>query len=127
MKISKIAFCLALAAMSMVACKKDEVKPNISGGWQGNWGFQNDVPSFYERWSLENGGLLNAYYPDASLYASGTWELNGDDFEAHYTTVGIAYQYIFTGTYDDSTKKITGDWRDGEDPSIGGKFVMYKQ
>lgn len=127
MKISKIAFCLALAAMSMVACKKDEAKPNLAGTWEGSWGFGSDVPSYYERWSLTNDGKLKSYYPDGTLYATGTWEMNGDDFEARYKPLGDTYQYVFTGTYEDGTETISGDWRESDDPANGGSFEMYKQ
>ena len=127
MKISKIVFCLAMAALSMVACKKDEAKPNLSGAWQGNWGFNTDVPTFYESWSLEDGGQIRSYYTDGTLYATGTWKLNDDHFECTYKPLSETYHYTFTGPYNDDSKEINGDWRQVEDPSVGGSFTMYKQ
>jgi len=118
---------MGVASLGFVACKKDDAKINLSGTWEGNWGFGTDVPSFYEKWSLEQNGGLSSYYPDGSLYAKGTWELNGDDFEAHYKPLGDTYTYSFTGTYDDGVKEINGDWKELQDPTNGGTFAMYKQ
>jgi hypothetical protein len=126
MKFAKIVFLLAaITTLGLASCKKDEAKPNLSGDWEGSWGFGTDVPSFYEKWSLENNGDMSSYFPDGSLYANGTWELNDNDIEVRYTSIAEQYTYSFTGTF--ANDKITGDWRDTQNPTIGGKFKMYME
>ena len=96
MKLTTFGFLLLFTALSFVSCKKDEAKVDISGSWVGAWGFGPEVPSYYERWDLEEDGELTAY-DENGLYAVGTWELNGKSFEATYTPIGWPYSYTFVG------------------------------
>ena len=124
MKISKIIFLLAVAAIGLISCHKDEEKRSMDGTWEGLWGFGSDTPSFYEKWKLEEDGELNAYFPSGGVYASGTWEMHGEEFECHYTPIWANYTYHFTGHYDEDDDTITGDWGESSDPTNGGTFKM---
>ena len=128
MKLSKIIFLLAVLVTVSISCRpEDALQKDISGRWEGAFGFGNDIPTFYEKWELEKNGEMNSYDPFGGLYATGTWELEGDEFEAQYSPVGETYSYTFSGFYDDDLDEITGTW--GETPSAidGGTFAMYKQ
>ena len=126
MKFAKIVFLMAaIATLGLASCKKDEAKPDISGDWEGTWGFGNEAPAFYEKWTLEEDGDLKSYFSDGSLYAKGSWELKGNDFECSYKPIGDTYEYTFTGTLDGD--EITGEWTENQDPNNGGTFEMYKE
>jgi opacity protein-like surface antigen len=126
MKFAKIVFLMAaIATLGLASCKKDEAKPDISGDWEGTWGFGSDAPSYYEKWTLESNGDLGSYFSDGTLYGTGSWELNGNDFEARYQPLGDTYTYVFTGTL--NGEKINGDWNELQDPANGGTFKMYKE
>ena len=125
MKISKIVFLSAMLLAGLVSCKKDEGLQNMNGTWIGSWGFANLPRTNYEHWSLEKNGELTSYFPDGSIYATGTWECEDDEFEATYTTPMENHSYSFSGFIDDD--QIVGTW--GEAPSAidGGTFEMEKQ
>lgn len=127
MKISKIIFFMALVVVGSISCRKDNGPKSVAGDWEGNWGSGYDPPTFFEKWNLEKGGDLTAYFPDGSVYAVGSWDQDGEDFEAHYTTLYDSYRYTFTGTYDEGDEEIKGDWRDNDDPSYTGTFEMQRQ
>ena len=125
MKMSKCIFFFTLLLISLISCKKEDGMQNISGTWIGSWGFGPFPPTNYEHWVLEKDGDLTAYFPDGSVYATGTWELDNDEIEATYTTIMENWSYTFSGIVDDD--EITGTW--GETPSAidGGTFEMEKQ
>jgi len=127
MKILKMIFYSALMLAVFSSCQKEEALKNISGTWEGNWGFGTDAPSFYEKWDLEENGTLTAYDLFDGVYATGTWTLEGDEFEAQYSPVGESYGYTFSGFFVDELDQISGSW--GESPSAinGGTFEMHKQ
>ncbi len=127
MKFLKFAIVMTVMVIGLVSCKKDDEVKSVAGTWEGKWGFGYETPSFYEKWDLEKGGDLSAYYPDGTLYAVGTWDEDGDEIEAHYTPLGESYSYIFIGTYDEDDDEITGEWGDAQEPTNGGTFEMKRK
>ena len=127
MKISKIIFFMALTAIGAISCKKDNEPKSMAGTWEGKWGVFFETPSNYEKWVLEKNGDLSAYLEDGTLYATGTWEEDGDEIEVNYTDLSFSNKYRYTGTYDEGDDEITGDWIDPENPIIGGKFEMQRK
>lgn len=125
MKCLKIVFLIALVTIGFISCRKDKVSVDMSGTWEGNWGFGIEAPSNYEKWVMDKSGNLFAYDADGYLYASGSWEMDGHDFEAQYTPVGATYSYTFSG-FEEGADVILGTW--GETPSAidGGTFEMYR-
>ena len=127
MKLSKIFFLLAIAAIGFTSCRKDEGVMSMAGTWEGRWGFGYETPSFFEKWELKKDGDLNSFYPNGEVYAVGSWECDGEDFEAHYTPIGENYTYTFTGSYDEDDDEITGVWGESQDPTNGGTFEMQRR
>ena len=125
MRFSKIIFFTVVTTFGIISCQKIEVVDNIAGEWEGNWGWGTEVPSYYEKWVLEKDGELKSYYPDGSLYAIGTWECEGNDFEAEYSPLGETYSYIFSGEHEDG--EIEGTWDESPSAIDGGTFEMEKR
>jgi len=128
MKIFRTLFFMALLGASLTACQKDdEVISPMTGTWEGLWGFDQDVPSNYERWEFKNNGDLFAYNYYGSLYAKGKYEMEGTVFTMEYTSENSGSKYKFKGDYNESTSEIIGTW--GLSPSYTnrGLFVMTKQ
>lgn len=127
MKIFK-GFLFACTALFLLAsCGKDDNVKTIAGTWEGNWGFDEDTPSYFERWVIIKNGDLSAYKGNGDLYATGTWTLDGTNFEAEYSPVGKIYSYSFTGSYDNITDEITGTWGEWPSTTDGGLFEMFKK
>lgn len=129
MKFSKSILILAIAILGFASCNKDDVasKNGLEGTWVGNWGFDFDTPTNYEKWVIKKNGDMVVYDEDGDVIAEGSCSANGVDFLAEYTPTGKDYSYTFSGLYSDVAKEIIGTW--GETPSIadGGTFEMFKQ
>ena len=99
----------------------------MAGTWEGAWGFDQDVPSNYERWEFKKNGDFEAYDDDNDLYARGAYSVDGTTFTAEYEEENSDTRYKFAGTYDAATNTIDGTW--GLSPSAinRGLFVMHKQ
>jgi len=127
MKIFHILFFMALLASGLTACHKDEAINVMAGTWEGAWGFDQDVPSYYERWEFKNNGEFKAYGYSGNLYAKGAFNVSGTEFTAEYTAEGSGSDYRFKGVYDETQHTISGTW--GLSPSYTnrGLFEMGKQ
>lgn len=127
MKILKGILFTALILAGLTACDKDNANSAIVGTWEGHWGFDFDDPNVYERWEIKKGGELVAYHSNGGKLGSGSWSVNGFNFDAQYTTETNHYVYRFKGLYSDVGEEITGNW--GEAPSYadGGTFLMHKK
>lgn len=127
MKLFKGVFFTALAVVALMSCSKDEGTKGIAGTWEGNWGFDTDTPTYFERWVIEKNGDLKAYKSNGDLYATGDWELEGASFTMEYSPVGKIYSYSFEGTYDSDSDVITGSWGEWPSTTDGGTFEMFKK
>lgn len=126
MKIAAFIFLVIALPLGLISCHKDEGKKSVTGTWEGTWGYGYEIPTFYEKWELEKDGDLSSFFPDGSLYATGTWEMDGDEFEAYYTTLEESYTFRFVGQYDEDDDEISGTWAEVQDPTNGGTFEMSK-
>jgi hypothetical protein len=127
MKIFRILFFMALLAAGLTACQKDDEFQSMAGTWEGVWGFDQDVPTYYERWEFKKNGDYSAYDYNGDIYAKGAFKLEGTTFTSDYTSEGSGSKYRFKGEYDESLHKIIGTW--GLYPSYTnrGLFEMTKQ
>ena len=127
MKFSKFVFVMTVMVIGLNSCQKDNALKSIAGTWEGKWGYYTQTPSNYEKWTMEEGGDLNAYLQDGTLYAVGTWDENGGEIEVHYTVLDEPYNLTFQGMYDENEDEITGNWNDDDSPIVEGTFVMQRQ
>lgn len=120
-------FWAAFLVIALTSCGKDDQPSALVGTWEGHWGFDNDQPSFFEKWEIKKGGELNAYNSNGGLLGTGKWEVNGFNFKCEYFVKSSESTYQFEGLYSDVAGEITGTW--GEKPSSadGGTFDMAKQ
>lgn len=128
MKISKGILILAVAILGFASCKKDDVASpkNLEGTWEGAWGFDNDTPTYYERWEINDNGDITAYDEDDLIVGEGSWDITGNNVEVEYTHPLSLGSYIFVGQYDDAKEEITGTWGESPSSTNGGKFEMEK-
>ncbi len=127
MKFKQLGFVAALLAIGLLACKKEDTTIQMTGTWEGAWGFDADVPAYYEKWEMTEEGGLVAYDTDGILYAFGSWTLDGRNLTVQYTPLGANYSYSFKGEVENGSDQISGTW--GETPSWtdGGLFVMHRR
>ncbi len=126
MKIMKGILFAVLIITGLASCGKDD-NAAIIGTWEGTWGFDFDEPTVFEKWEIKKGGELIAYNSNGGKMGTGTWKVNGFNFDAQYTVSSSQSTYLFTGLYSDVGEEITGNW--GEKPSAtdGGTFIMHKK
>ena len=127
MKISKFVLLMAITTVGLISCRKDDEPRSVAGTWEGKWGFLYETPSEFEKWDMEENGDLTSYFPDGTVYATGTWEEDGSDIEVNYTEFSLSNKYRFIGKYDQDEDEITGTWSDPENPIIGGTFEMKRK
>lgn len=129
MSISKWFFVIAMAAVLLSSCGKDDFanSKGIVGTWEGKWGFDDEVPSVFEKWEIKKNGEITAFNAASTQIAKGTWKLDGLLFTMVYTPTGKSYTYSFEGLYHDKLKEIIGTWGDTPSASDGGDFEMYKK
>lgn len=105
-----------LLAFVFVACKKDNDPPAfaIEGFWEGKLGSGNVTPNGYFGIKIKPGAVLERYNGSGSLSATGTWQLNGNNFTGTYTfTSGTVVN--LTGTIDKGQNKLSGTWENNGD------------
>ena len=102
----------------------------FKGYWKGKYGSGNAVPTLDYTMALEeNGKFTVAAF--ATIYGSspaiGTYTLNGTIFRGTYTYLSGGQQYSCKGTYNATTKRITGTWGYGISVINGGNFYLDMQ
>jgi len=127
MKIFRILFLMATLAAGLTACQKDDDVKGMAGTWEGLWSFDQDEPSYCERWEFKKNGELYAYSLSGDLYAKGSFHMDGITFIMEYESENSGSNYSFKGVYDETLQEINGTW--GLSPSYTnrGLFVMTKQ
>ena len=118
---------IAITVMGFIACQKDEGKAGVKGTWEGYWGFDLETPDVYERWEMKKNGDLEAYSASGKMIATGSWHVDGFNFEAEYTTVTSHNKYLFEGLYSDAADELTGNWGHAPSSTNGGTFDMYRK
>lgn len=128
MYFKKHVFVLALVVIGFASCKKDDVAVNsaLVGTWEGKWGFDDDIPTYYEKWIIKSNGDVEAYSA-SGLYAKGRCSVDGLNFQLEYSPIGEDYSYKFAGLFHDALGEILGTWGKAPSATNRGTFEMYKQ
>jgi hypothetical protein len=112
MKFLRIAIVALFVSTAFVACKKDDVSApsfKMEGIWDGKIGQNAAEPSGQFKLNIKAGGSIERISSNGSVSATGSWNLEGNNFTAIYfysngTVVDL------TGTVDKSAKKLTATW-----------------
>lgn len=127
MKFFGTAIMILFISTAFLSCKKDDVTTpsfKIEGIWDGKIGQNSDVPSGQYKLNIKTGGIIERISSNNSVSATGTWQLEGNEFSATYnysngTIVNLA------GTLDKSINKLTADWSNSG--SEQGTLYVNKQ
>jgi hypothetical protein len=121
-----LTFCLA--AFLFTACSKDNDSGNaaMQGIWQGKWGSGSQTPTNFFQFKMESNGQLQRLDEQNQVIATGTWSVNGIEFECTYTH-NDGQVHRIAGLYTDFDNTIIGTW--GYHPSKvnGGEIELKKQ
>lgn len=101
----------------------------LKGYWVGKYGFgvsatpnQNYFAVFEEGNKITTGDTGSSLFD--SSYTSGSFSISGNTVTATYTVEGGGSTISILGTYDPSTKKITGTYGSGANTSGLGTFYL---
>lgn len=118
---------LSLAAGLFNACNKDDNTNNaIAGIWQGKWGSGGQDPVYFLQFNLENDGQLQRLNEQGQVIATGTWTLNGIEFECTYTHTADGQIHKIGGLYTDFDQTIMGTWGYSPSKANGGNIALKK-
>jgi hypothetical protein len=138
MKFTKHFFVTLLFATVVVSSscnkKSDDVQQaptgnqSIAGKWVGAYGFGNNNPAIYYSFNVKADGTIEELSQSGQSEGSGTWKLTGNSFTAKYQW-NAPFNTVFSveGTYNSSTKKLTGTWGYDNNATDGGKWEQTKQ
>ena len=102
----------------------------FKGYWKGKYVTGSAIPTSDYTMVLEENGKFTVA-SNATIYGSspaiGTYTLNGTIFRGTYTYLSGGQQYSCKGTYNATTKRITGTWGYGISVVNGGNFYLDMQ
>ena len=134
MKFLKFSVLTLVTAIVLFSCSKnsDDVThnppPGIEGDWIGKYGFGNETPSVYFRFSIQANGKIDELNASGASKGGGTWELNGTSFTAHYQwKAPLNTIYTVAATYNEATHKLSGTWGYNSSATNGGLWEQTKQ
>jgi hypothetical protein len=83
----------------------------------------NNPPSIYYRLNVKHGGAIEELNSGGLSKGSGTWNLNGNTFTAHYQwKAPLNTVFTIAATYDAASKKLVGTWGYDNSATDGGKW-----
>jgi len=134
MKFLKFSVLILVTAIVLFSCSKNshDVTHNpalgIEGDWIGKYGFGNETPSVYFRFSIQANGKIDELNASGASKGGGTWELNGTSFTAHYQwKAPLNTIYTVAATYNEATHKLSGTWGYNSSATNGGLWEQTKQ
>ncbi|MBC7947313.1 MAG: hypothetical protein H7Y42_05500 [Chitinophagaceae bacterium] len=131
MKFLKLSILTTVFSICVLACNKDSdgtASQPIAGKWVGTYGFGNESPAIYYAFNIKSNGVIEELSQSGNSKGSGTWNLNGNTFTAHYQwKAPLNTIYTVIATYDVATGKLTGTWGYDDDGDNGGLWEQSKQ
>ena len=134
MKILKqvLAVCslLLITAISFTSCEKDNNDAgtnSIIGTWEGEWGNGNQAPQYFIKFQINENGVLSRLNEQGQVIATGTWSVNGTQFECTYTHISDGQVHRIAGLYTDFDNNITGTWGFAPSTANGGTVDLMKE
>lgn len=134
MKALKIVAAVLFFSAIFTACKKESTSSpssntNITGTWEGKYGYDNDDSQFFYSFKIKADGTMEELDFSGDQIGEGTWTLNGNTFTAtHHFMPPYNKTFISTATFDPVAKKLKdGTWKYSDKPVNEGKWYMLKQ
>ena len=122
---------VTLLAVVFFACKKDDINPvaapSLSGIWEGKWGDVGQPPTNFIKFEFKVNGTMARLNEQGQVIASGTWTVNGINFECTYTHTSDRQVHKISGLYTDFNGEITGTWGYSPSKANGGTVDLKKQ
>ena len=128
MKQLSIALITILFATVFTSCKKDSVTPNsqtsaIAGIWDGTYHYNGSTNEYPYRLQIKAGGVIERL-DGTTVDGVGSWTLSGNNFSATYKNLpSKSVTYTITATWDETSKKLTGETA-SSNPNIFTSFFM---
>lgn len=118
-----------LVPVIFFSCKKnddDAVLP-VEGKWSGSYGNDNDPPSISYMLTIKHGGVIEEVNATGQVKGSGSWNLDGNTFTAHYQwKAPLNTVFTITAIYNPVANKLTGEWGFDNSSADGGKWEANK-
>lgn len=133
MKVLRILLLLVFGISLFSSCSKshDPVSvpvSDLSGKYEGKFGTGTNSPSSFFGFNIKQNGTLEEISSSGEVIGTGTWTITGNNFTGSYHYIFPATSFFkVAGTYDASSKKISGTWGYGSSDKDGGKWFMTKQ
>lgn len=125
MKTKQILAALLVAAALFSACSKDAAD-GMAGTWEGKWGGGSETPQYFLKFTLTDNGQLQRLDEENHVIATGTWTLDGIEFECSYTH-SDGQTHRIGGLYTDFDGTIIGTWGYHPSKANGGEIELKKQ
>jgi hypothetical protein len=129
MRHVKMMMAILMVAAAFMACKKNETpvsKTTFAGTWQGNWGSGSQDPSNFIKFNFKADGTMTRLDEQGLVIATGTWTLNGINFECTYTH-NDGQVHKIAGLYTDFDGVIMSTWGWAPSKANGGTVELKKQ
>ena len=82
---------------------------SIEGKWAGKIGTGAATPSGQYALNIKSGGVVERVNSSGNVTATGTWQMNGNNFTATYNYSNGTVVDV-TGTIDKAKYKLTANW-----------------
>lgn len=105
------AFFLSFLLLSCSKSKDETTPPPyvVEGIYLGKIGSGIQTPTGHFSIKLKSGGLMDRINEVGSVTATGTWQLSGNTFTAHYES-SSGVKVDLTGILNSAQKRIQGNW-----------------
>ena len=123
-------FAAIMVTVTFFACKKDETanapKASLHGIYEGQWGSGSQEPSNFIKFEFTADGTMKRFDEQGKVIATGTWTLNGINFECTYTH-NDGQVHKIAGLYTDFDGVIMGTWGWAPSKANGGTVELKKR
>ena len=133
MKFLKTGCFLLFAAISLMACSKNNSKPSVNGSmegvWAGKFGTGNNSPSSFFSYNFKAGGVLEELTDNGQVKGTGVWKLENNILSGYTVNemAPVGNKYSMLGAFNAAQGKILGNWGYGNSSTDGGLWEMSRK
>ena len=128
MNYAKFAIVVLMMPILLSSCSKEyDVVLPVEGNWSGFYGNDNNPPAINYNLIIKDGGVIGEANPSGQIKGTGTWNLSGNTFTAHYQwNSPLITVFSLTAIYDPATKRLSGTWGFDKSATDGGKWEVAR-